>query len=40
MHVNGVVEQAILDVQFQDEDGTSWVDVSIRHPAAGTAAEL
>ena len=36
----GVLEQAILDVQCQDDDGTRWVDASIRHPAAGTEAHL
>ncbi len=36
----GETERAILDVQFQDADGTRWVDVSIRLPAAGTEAHV
>lgn len=36
----GVLERAILDVQYQDDDGTRWVDGSIRHPAAGTVAHV
>ena len=42
--VNGAVterlEQAILDIEYQDVDGRRWVDVSVRDPAAGNASEL
>ena len=37
---NGELERAILDLEYQDDDGRRWLDVSIRHPAAGTQAEL
>ena len=37
---DGQLERAILDLQYQDDDGTRWLDVSVRHPAAGTQAEL
>ena len=30
-----VFERAILDVQYEDVDGRRWVDVTVRHPAAG-----
>ena len=36
----GNPERAVLDVQCQDDDGARWVDGSIRHPAAGTAAHV
>ena len=35
-----IVERAILDLQYQDDDGTRWVDVSCRHAAAGDTAQL
>ena len=35
----GETERAVLDLEFQDDDGRRWLDVSVRHPAAGTEAE-
>ena len=34
------IERAILDVEYPDDDGRKWMDISIRHPAAGSAAEV
>ena len=34
------IEHAVLDIQYTDDDGTRWIDVSIRHPAAGNATEV
>ena len=34
------IERAILDIQFTDGNERRWIDVSIRHPAAGNASEL
>ena len=28
-------EHAILDIEYSDEQGTRWIDVTVRHPAAG-----
>ena len=28
-------EHAILDIEYSDEHGTRWIDVTVRHPAAG-----
>jgi len=39
-HADGRTERAILDLEYQDDDGARWLDVSVRHPAAGTQAEL
>ena len=37
---DGQLERAILDLEYQEDDGARWLDVSVRHPAAGTQAEL
>lgn len=37
---DGHTERAVLDLQYQDEDGARWIDGSIRHPAAGSAAHV
>ena len=34
------IERAILDLEYEEDDGRMWIDVSIRHPAAGNASEL
>ena len=34
----GTTEHAVLDLEYVDEDGRHWVDVTVRHPAAGSAA--
>ena len=34
------VERAILDLEYQAEDGRIWLDISVRHPAAGSTSEL
>ena len=34
------VERAVLDVEYDDADGRRWIDVTIRHPAAGDAAAV
>ena len=34
------IEHAVLDIQYADHDGDYWIDVSIRHPAAGDATNL
>ena len=36
----GRLEHAILDLEYQDDRGRRWLDMTVRHPAAGTAAEL
>ena len=36
----GEQERAVLDLEYQDGGGRRWLDVSVRHPAAGTSAEL
>ena len=33
-------EHAILDIEYTDDDGTRWIDVSVRHPAAGSATDV
>ena len=32
------IERAILDIEYPAEDGRLWLDVTMRHPAAGCAA--
>jgi hypothetical protein len=34
------VERAILDLEYQADDGRIWLDISARHPAAGSTSEL
>ena len=34
------VERAILDIEYPAEDGRVWLDVTVRHLAAGDAAAL
>ena len=34
------VEHAVLDIEFTDTNGRCWIDVSVRHPAAGDASAL
>jgi hypothetical protein len=34
------MERAILDLEYQEADGRTWIDVSIRHPMAGTDGEV
>ena len=34
------VERAVLDLEYQAEDGRIWLDISVRHPAAGSTSEL
>ena len=34
------IERAVLDLEYPDDDGRKWIDVSIRHPAAGTFSEV
>lgn len=34
------VERAILDLEYREDDGRMWIDVSARHPAAGSAREV
>ena len=34
------VERAILDIEYAGEDGRTWMDISIRHSAAGSHSEL
>ena len=29
-----------MDIYYSDEDGQHWIDVSVRHPAAGTPTNL
>ena len=31
----GRTEQAVLDVEYIDDDGRRWIDVTVRHPCAG-----
>jgi len=33
------VERAVLDVEYADDTERKWLDVTTRHPAAGTAAD-
>ena len=33
-------EHAVLDIEFTDTNGRCWIDVSVRHPAAGDASAL
>ena len=33
-------ERAVLDLEYQYEDGRRWLDVTVRHPTAGTQAEV
>ena len=34
------VERAVLDVEYTDQNERRWIDVTVRHPAAGTAADV
>ena len=34
------VERAILDVEYASEEGRRWIDVTVRHPAAGDNAAV
>ena len=34
------IERAILDLEYEDTDGRIWMDISIRHSAAGNHSEL
>ena len=34
------IEHAVLDIEYADDDGTRWIDVSVRHPAAGSDTEV
>ena len=34
------IEHAVLDIQYTDQHGQHWIDVSVRHPAAGNATDL
>ena len=34
------VERAILDIEYNDGGVRRWLDVSVRHPAAGSAADI
>ena len=36
----GTTERAVLDVEYTDDDGRRWLDVTVRHPAAGDAAAV
>jgi hypothetical protein len=31
---------ATLDIEYTDDDGRRWIDVSVRHPAAGDASAV
>ena len=31
----GRTEQAVLDIEYIDDDGRRWIDVTVRHPCAG-----
>jgi len=33
------LERALLDIEFTEQSERRWIDVSVRHPAAGTAAD-
>ena len=33
-------ERAVLDLEYQAEDGRLWLDISVRHPAAGNTSEV
>ena len=32
---NDAIERAVLDIEYVGEDGRQWLDVTVRHPAAG-----
>ena len=34
------IERAILDIEYPAEDGRMWLDITVRHPAAGDTAAL
>ena len=34
------VERAVLDVEYQADDGRIWLDIYARHPAAGSTSEV
>ena len=34
----GTIERAVLDVEYTGDEGRRWIDVTVRHPAAGDAA--
>ena len=34
------IERAILDIEYSEADGRTWIDVSVRHPAAGEASDV
>ena len=34
------LERAVLDVEYQADDGRMWLDISVRHPAAGSTSEV
>ena len=34
------IERAVLDIEYQDADGRRWLDVSVRHPAAGEGGDV
>ena len=34
------MERAILDVEYSEDDGRVWLDISVRHSAAGNNSEL
>ena len=34
------IEHGVLNIEYADDDGTRWIDVSVRHPAAGSATEI
>ena len=36
----GTIERAILDIEFVGPDGRRWIDVTVRHPAAGDTAAV
>ena len=36
----GTTEHAVLDLEYTDDDGRRWIDVTVRHPAAGDAAAI
>ena len=38
--VRDPIERAILDIEYSEPDGRQWLDITVRHPAAGCAAAL
>ena len=34
------IERAILDIEYSECDGRTWIDVSVRHAAAGSAPDV